>query len=68
MRYTVKELREKAGLTQEELAKKAGVSRAIVSGLESGAITVTTTKTLVKIAEALSVKVSELFLKQMSNM
>ncbi len=61
MRYTVKKFREEAGLTQEELAKKAGVSRAIISGLESGTITVTTTKTLVKIAEALTVKVSDLF-------
>ncbi len=68
MRYTVKKFREEAGLTQEELAKKAGVSRAIISGLESGTITVTTTKTLVKIAEALTVKVSDLFLKQLSNM
>lgn len=61
MRYTVKKFREEAGLTQEELEKKAGVSRAIISGLESGTITVTTTKTLVKIAEALTVKVSDLF-------
>lgn len=68
MRYAVKKFREEAGLTQEELAKKAGVSRAIISGLESGTITVTTTKTLVKIAEALTVKVSDLFLKQLSNM
>ena len=46
----------------EELAKKAGVSRTIISGLESGTINVTTTKTLKKIAEALGKNVSDIFL------
>ena len=50
------------GLTQEELAEKADVSRTIISGLETGAITVTTTGTLVKIANALGKKVSDIFL------
>ena len=61
MKYRVKELRESSGMTQQELAEKAGVSRTIVSGLESGTTEVTTTKTLLRIAEALNVKVSELF-------
>ncbi len=62
MQYKVKEYREEMGMTQEELAKKASVSRAIISGLESGSITVTTTKTLVKIADALKKSVSDIFL------
>lgn len=62
MQYKVKEYREEIGITQEELAKKADVSRAIISGLESGSITVTTTKTLMKIAEALGKNVSDIFL------
>lgn len=68
MRYRIKQLRESAGLTQEDLAKRSGVSRAIISGLESGKITVTTTKTLGKIADALKVRPGELFLKKLSNM
>ena len=48
-------------MSQEELAKKAGVSRTIISGLENGTITVTTTETLLKIANALNRKVSDIF-------
>lgn len=62
MQYKVKEYREDMGITQEELAKRADVSRAIISGLESGSITVTTTKTLMKIAVALEKSVSDIFL------
>ena len=35
--------------------------RTVISGLESGAITTTTTDTLLKIAKALNKKVSEIF-------
>lgn len=62
MEYRIKECREKAGISQEQLSKESGVSRAIISGLENGTITVTTTKTLSKIAAALGLKVSEIFL------
>ena len=47
-------------MTQEDLAHKSGVSRATISGLESGNIRVTTTETLRKIAIALGVQVSDL--------
>jgi transcriptional regulator with XRE-family HTH domain len=49
-------------MTQVQLAEKSNVSRSIISGLESGTITVTTTETLLKIANALDKKVSEIFL------
>jgi DNA-binding XRE family transcriptional regulator len=62
MEFRLKEVIEEMGLTQEELAEKADVSRTIISGLETGAITVTTTGTLVKIANALGKKVSDIFL------
>ena len=62
MAYKIKEYREEAGLTQIELSKKAGVSRAIISGLESGSITTTTTRTLIQIANALGKQVSDIFL------
>jgi len=60
--FKIKEAREKAGMSQDELSKKSGVSRTIISGLETGTINVTTTRTLKKIAEALGIKVSDIFL------
>ena len=64
MQYKIRDYREQSGMTQQALAEKAGISRAILSGLESGTIEVTTTKTLLKIAEALNVRVSNLFFEE----
>lgn len=61
MGYKLKECREELKMTQEELSKKSNVSRTIISGLESGAITVTTTGTLVKLANALNKTVQDIF-------
>lgn len=61
MQYRIKQEREKKKMSQDELANKAGVSRAIISGLESGRITVTKTDTLIKISSALGKKVSDIF-------
>lgn len=61
MGYKIKESREEKGMTQAELSQKSGVSRTIISGLESGRITTTTTDTLKKIADALEKKVSDIF-------
>lgn len=61
MGYRIKELRDQARLTQEELAKKSGVSRAIISSLESGRETSTTMKTLSKLARALNTSLDQLF-------
>lgn len=60
--YKIKDARAELKMSQEELAKKAGVSRQTISGLESGACTVTTTATLIKIAHALGKNVSDIFL------
>ena len=62
MQYKIKEFRERKKMSQVELSDKSGVSRTIISGLESGSITVTTTETLKKIASALDAKVSDIFL------
>lgn len=62
--YKITEMRKKKGMTQDELARKSGVSRAIVSGLESGRITITTTQTLFKLAKALECKVSDIFFEE----
>lgn len=62
MQFRIKQCREEAGLSQKALSERAGVSRTIISGLESGKITVTTTDTLLKIAKALNKNVSDIFL------
>lgn len=61
MGYKIREYREIVGISQEELARKAGISRTTLSGLESGTIKRTTTETLLKIAQALNKKVSDIF-------
>lgn len=60
MNFRIREIRTKQNMTQEDLSRKSGVSRATVSGLENGKIKVTTTETLLKLAVALEVEVSEL--------
>ena len=62
LHYKVKEIRIKNGFTQEELSRKSGVSRAIISKLESNEEVVTSTDTLKRIANALNVSVSAIFL------
>lgn len=64
MEYKIKQFRNEKNISQEELARLSGVSRAIISGLESGSIKTTTTSTLSKIAKALGKKVSDLFFEQ----
>ena len=61
MGHKLKEFREAKGLTQEELADKANVSRTTIWSLETNPDVQTTTKTLVKIAEALESTVGEIF-------
>ena len=61
MGYRIKELREERGMSQMELARRAGVTRATLWRLESGVGKDASTKTLMKIANALSVEVRELF-------
>lgn len=61
MGYKIKELREAMKMTQEELAKKSGVSRGTISALENGIDRTTTSKTLVKLAKALDTTVDRIF-------
>lgn len=61
MGYKIRELRKKRGMTQVQLGKVAKVSRTIISGLESGKLTITSTKTLENIAKALDCKVGDIF-------
>lgn len=61
MGYKIKELREAMKMTQEELAEKSGVSRGTISALENGIGRTTTSKTLVKLAQALDTTVDRIF-------
>lgn len=62
MRYKIREFREEKGWSQEKLSEESNVSRTIISRLENGTMTITTTETLIKIAKALGKKVSDIFL------
>ena len=61
MGYKIKELREAMKMRQEELAEKSGVSRGTISALENGIDRTTTSKTLVKLAQALDTTVDRIF-------
>lgn len=61
MGYKIKELRETKKLSQEELAEKSGVSRGTISALENGVARNTTSKTLLKLAQALDTTVERIF-------
>lgn len=49
----LKDLREKKGMSQEELAQKAQVSRVTISNLETGKQRNVTSDTLLKLSNAL---------------
>jgi transcriptional regulator with XRE-family HTH domain len=53
--------RRKAGLTQEELAKRAGVGVATIARLEGQEIDEPRVSTLRKLADALEIQVKDLF-------
>ena len=57
---TIKELRKKHKISQEELAKKAGITYSTLIKIESGANDNPTIKTMKKIADALDVSLDEL--------
>lgn len=62
MRYNISKFRKRAKMTQTELAEKANVSRATISGLESGRVKSVSMATLEKIADALNKPVTKIFL------
>lgn len=64
MKNILKEVREEENMSQEELSFKSGVSRTIISGLETGKIDVITNVTLEKLARALNRKVTDIFFKE----
>ena len=57
---TLKELRKKHKISQEELARKAGITYSTLIKIESGANDNPTIKTIKKIADTLDVSLDEL--------
>ena len=57
---TIKELRKKHKISQEELARKAGITYSTLIKIESGANDNPTIKTIKKIADTLEVSLDEL--------
>lgn len=63
LKNRVTELRKEKGLSQEELAKAAGISRATLSKIETNEEAVITTGTVSKLCAALSCKPRDIFLE-----
>ncbi len=61
MKNRLKEIREKKGLSQEQLAEISGISRTTISDLENEKKQVTTNITLEKLANALGKKITSIF-------
>ena len=61
MENRVKEVREKLGLTQEELAERSGISRVTIVKVESGEKFDLKVSTLLAISKALGKSVKYLF-------
>jgi len=57
----LEELRRKAGMTQEDLAEKSGVSRPVIAKIESGSIDRVLGRSIIMLARALGVSAGELF-------
>lgn len=58
----IKEAREKLGMSQETLAQRAGVSRTMISKLETNQKVDCKVSTLISISDALDCRVGDIFL------
>ena len=56
----LKELRKRAGWSQQKLAEKAGLSYNTITKIEQGAATKPTIQTMIKIADAFKISIDEL--------
>ena len=62
LKNRLKICREKCGITQTELAKQTGLSRATISKIENNEEVNVNTQTIAKISDVLGVKPSDIFL------
>lgn len=58
----IREVRKEHGWSQEELAKRSGVSRVTISKLENHGDAVVSSSTLLQLAKALGVSLNDIFL------
>lgn len=56
----LQQIRERRGMTQEQLEAKSGIPQSTISRIESGQVGNPRMKTLIALAEALKVKISAL--------
>lgn len=61
MGYKLKEAREEAKMTQQQLSEKSGVSRVTIVSLENGTSNNVTIGTLKKLADALDKTINQIF-------
>lgn len=61
MGYKVRQRREQMHITQEELAKRSGVSRQTISSIENNEDKAVSSRTLAKLAAALGTTIGNLF-------
>lgn len=60
MKLNLKDIREKKGMTQNELSQKSGIGRITISRIENDRQLDVKTGTIVKLANALEVSINEL--------
>lgn len=56
----IKQLRKKAGWSQQKLAEKASLSYNTITKIEQGVATMPTIQTMIKIADAFAISLDEL--------
>lgn len=62
MANRLKEIRKARGMTQAELAEKTGISRNTIINIERENLKYTQTETMKLLADALEVKIADIFL------
>lgn len=61
MQNKLRQARDEANMSQEELAKKSGISRTTISGIENNEDIVVRTSTIIAIANALNKRAQDIF-------
>lgn len=61
MQNKLRQARDEANMSQEELSKKSGISRTTISGIENNEDIVVRTSTIIAIANALNKRAQDIF-------